>query len=80
MLYTCVARSIYYFIIAIRLVFFFHPLRGNARVQKSGAIWSDRTFRRGTSTSALEVISLFIPLINKELSTFSHEPTFQEYG
>jgi len=51
MLYTCVARSIYYFIIAIRLVFFFHPLRGNARVQKSGAIWSDRTFRRGTSTS-----------------------------
>ena len=50
MLYTCVARSIYYFIIAIRLVFFFHPLRGNARVQKSGAIWSDRTFRRGTST------------------------------
>jgi hypothetical protein len=49
MLYTCVARSIYYFIIAIRLVFFFHPLRGNARVQKSGAIWSDRTFRRGTS-------------------------------
>jgi len=51
MLYTCVARSIYYFIIAIRLVFFFHPLRGNARVQKSGAIWSDRTFRRGTRDS-----------------------------
>jgi len=53
MLYTCVARSIYYFIIAIRLVFFFHPLRGNARVQKSGAIWSDRTFRRGTRAERL---------------------------